>query len=107
MTDKIAVIGGYDGYLYILDAFSKNLISRIPAHKGPIYSIIQLNEHNFVSASRDKSIKIWDSNSLNVLEKKEFKSGGHRNSVNHIVGLSENTFVSCSDDSQIIGWTKE
>lgn len=107
MTDKIAVIGGYDGYLYVLDSVSKNLISRIPAHKGPIYSIIQLNEHNFITASRDKSIKIWDSNTLNVMEKKEFKSGGHRNSVNHIVGLSENTFVSCSDDSQIIGWTKE
>jgi len=107
MTDKIAVIGGYDGYLYVLDSVSKNLISRIPAHKGPIYSVIQLNEYNFISASRDKTIKIWDSNSLNFLEKKEFKSGGHRNSVNHIVGLSENTFVSCSDDSQIIGWTKE
>jgi WD40 repeat protein len=101
------LIGGYDGYLYVLDSVSKSLISRIPAHKGPIYSIIQLNEHNFVSASRDKTIKIWDSNSLNVLEKKEFKSGGHRNSVNHIVGLTEHKFVSCSDDSQIIGWTKE
>jgi WD40 repeat protein len=100
------LIGGYDGYLYVFDLESKKIMSMIPAHKGPIYSIILLDEHNFATASRDKSIKIWDLTTLKVLEKKEYKTGGHRNSVNHILSLTENSFVSCSDDSQIIGWRK-
>ncbi len=100
------LIGGYDGYIYIFNVKSKSVISKIPAHKGPIYSLMKINEDCFVSASRDKSIKIWDSKTLKVIDKKEFKSGGHRNSVNNIIQLNKNSFASCSDDSRIILWTQ-
>jgi len=101
------LIGAYDGFLYVLDSKEKNLISKIPAHKGPIYSLLIFNENFFVSASRDKSIKIWDRKTFKVLDKKEFKTGGHRNSVNQVLPIDENTFVSCSDDSRIIIWTNK
>jgi WD40 repeat protein len=65
------------------------------------------NEDFFVSASRDKSIKIWDRKTFKVIDKKEFKTGGHRNSVNQVLPTDENTFVSCSDDSRIIIWANK
>jgi WD40 repeat protein len=99
------LVGGYDGYLYVFDLKTKNLLKKIPAHKGPIYSLMIFNEDFFVSASRDKSIKIWDSKTFNVLDKKEFKTGGHRNSVNQISKISNEIIASCSDDSRIILWS--
>jgi len=106
MNDQY-LIGGYDGYLYFLDPKSKKIVSKIPAHKGPIYSLTRMNKDCFISGSRDKSIKIWNINSLKVIDKKDFKTGGHRNSVNCIISLDEKSFVSCSDDSNIILWSQE
>ena len=106
LLNEILYIGGYDGYLYSFDVKSYMVFSKIPAHKGPIYSLIQFNDYCFVSASRDKSIKIWDRITLKVLDKKDFKTGGHRNSVNTVLKLNENILASCSDDSRIILWTQ-
>jgi WD40 repeat protein len=91
----------------VLESNTKKIISKIPAHKGPIYSLIKINDTKFLSASRDKSIKIWDSKTLKVIDKKEFKTGGHKNSVNQMLGLDNNTFASCSDDSRIVLWSSK
>ena len=105
--NDVFLIGGYDGYLYVLESKSKKLISKIPAHKGPIYSLTSLNNAVFITTSRDKSIKIWDKNTMKVLDKKEFKTGGHKNSVNQVLELDKNTFATCSDDSRIILWSNK
>ena len=103
--DDVFLIGGYDGYIYLLESKTKKIVSKIPAHKGPIYSLNKFNDTIFLSASRDKSIKIWDSKTLKVIDKKEFKTGGHRNSVNQILDLDNDTFASSSDDSRIVLWS--
>lgn len=103
--ENTILIGGYDGYLYDFDLKTMHLLNKIPAHKGPIYSIVQFTNSIFISGSRDKTIKIWDFKSFKVIDKKEFKTGGHRNSVNQIIKISNEIIASCSDDSRIILWS--
>lgn len=103
--DGYCIIGGYDGYLYLLESSSNKMVAKIPAHKGPVYCVKRINDQSFATASRDKSIKIWDIKTLNVIDKKELKNGGHTNSVNLILKLNHTKFVSCSDDSKIIIWS--
>jgi len=105
--DDVIMIGGYDGYLFALESKTKKIISKIPAHRGPIYSLVSFNSDYFISSSRDKSIKIWDKNTLKVIDKKEFKTGGHKNSVNQVLELNKTTFATCSDDSRIILWSNK
>ncbi len=101
------ILAGYDGYLYQLNKETLIITKKIPAHKGAIYSIIELDEDLFVTASRDKTIKIWSKSDLSVVEKKEIKTGGHKNSVNYLLKLNLQTIASCSDDGKIILWEKK
>ncbi|MCE3294868.1 MAG: hypothetical protein K0R65_582 [Crocinitomicaceae bacterium] len=96
---------GKDGYIraWNLESFEK--IIEIPAHNFGIYQLAFLNDgQNFVSVSRDKSIKLWDSSNFKVLQKIERKHGGHSHAVNAIYKKSENEFVTVGDDKRIIHW---
>jgi WD40 repeat protein len=81
-------------------------IKAIPAHNFVIYDILFLNPREFITVSRDKSIKIWSFEKLSVTQKIEFKNGGHIHSVNNIQQLNPTTFATCSDDKKIIVWGK-
>jgi hypothetical protein len=41
---------------------------------------------------------------MNVIQKLELKTGGHKNSVNSLILFGDKLLVSCSDDSRIIVW---
>ena len=97
-------VGGYDGYLYLVDLKNNSITSKIPAHKGAIYSIININDQYFATCSRDKTIKIWCVSTMNVIQKLDLKTGGHKNSVNSLILFGDKLLVSCSDDSRIIVW---
>ena len=98
-------VGGYDGYLYLVDLKNNSITSKIPAHKGAIYSIININDQYFATCSRDKTIKIWDTKNWDLIQKIEAKHGGHSFSVNSLMKQNEHSFVSCSDDHSIICWS--
>jgi len=84
---------------------------RIPAHNFTINSIA-LNPNPLykliATASRDKSIKIWDSESLDLYKvinnQKEYS---HQRSVNNILWLDDNYLISASDDKSLILWELE
>jgi len=98
------LLAGNDGYIYKIDKTNLIVVKKIPAHKGAIYSIIEFDNDYLITASRDKSIKIWSKLELSVVEKKEFGTGGHKNSVNHLLKLNADEIASCSDDGKIIVW---
>jgi WD40 repeat protein len=65
------------------------------------------DERHFVTCSMDKSIKVWDSQSLQlkkVIDKS--RHAGHGTSVNKVLWMPFNNWlVSCSDDRSISVWS--
>ena len=98
------VTAGKDAHISVWDKSNFEKLKHIPAHNFVIYKLLQLNETLVLSASRDKSIKVWNSNSMKVLQKLERKNDGHSHSVNDLVKISKSKFASCSDDGKIIIW---
>jgi centriolar protein POC1 len=97
--------GGKDAILRLWEWKSGTMKKEIPAHNFVVYDILALPECKcIVSASRDKSIKIWTED-LIFLERIDQRTGGHRHSVNSLVKYSENQIVSVSDDKRIISWS--
>lgn len=96
--------GGRDGYLRIYNRKEGyNRLIELPAHYTSIYSIaLSPTEDFLVTTSRDKSFKIWDLPTLEVIEKIEARHGGHSHSVNDCVWLNEYSFVTCGDDRKIL-----
>ena len=103
-NNEILYSGGKDAILRLWNWKSGTMKKEIPAHNFVVYEILALSKgSHIVSASRDKSIKIWTED-LNFVERIDLREGGHRHSVNSLVSYSENQFVSASDDKRIITW---
>ena len=57
------------------------------------------------SVSRDKSIKLWEVDSFNILKKIDRRMDkGHSHSVNDISWINEKEFFSAGDDRIIRRW---
>ena len=57
------------------------------------------------TASRDKTIKIWDAATLDLLKVADtLRHGGHTHSVNRLLWLADGTLVSCGDDGAVMWW---
>lgn len=105
VDSKLLYSGGKDGLLKIWDWQNEQLLKSIPAHNFALYDIIEIPEkHDFVTISRDKSIKVWHTQDLEFQQKIESKQGGHKHSVNAIQCLHESRLYTASDDRKIIQW---
>jgi WD40 repeat protein len=103
--------GGRDALLKVwkLDQ-TPILLETINAHWFTINDLqISPNGNFLISASRDKTIKIWDIKTLELLKVLDrFKNiGGHTHSVNRLLWLDNETFVSGGDDKKICVWKME
>jgi WD40 repeat protein len=97
--------GGKDGMMRIWDLNSNTLIKEFPAHNYVIYDLIASSSGEFIfSASRDKTIKVWDVVQQAFIARIDLKSSGHRHSVNALCLLNEDLFASASDDKRIKVW---
>lgn len=78
----------------------------LAGHNWPIYAIEWINENEFATCSRDKIVKIWDSNTLEVKQRLCFpEHKGHLNSINNLLFEAETSrLISIGDDKQIIVW---
>jgi WD40 repeat protein len=102
-TDQSQVYSvGKDGHLKIWDWQNDKLINSLPIHLSSVYDLI-IYENSIITASRDKSIKIWDSNKLQIEQKISKPGKGHAHSVNGLVKLIDG-FASYSDDKSCKIW---
>ena len=107
---KRLLSGGRDAYLNSWDLENQyNSLQQIPAHNFTINHIsYSPSGRLFATASRDKTIKIWDSNQLKLLKVFDpIRNEGHRHSVNKVLWYSEDSLLSASDDKRIIHWQIE
>lgn len=100
--------GGRDAMLKVWDLEQlARPVSNQPAHLFTINDICFLADDTcFATASRDKTIKIWDAQTFELLKVLDtIRSGCHVNSVNALLYIVESQLlVSCSDDRSIILW---
>jgi WD40 repeat protein len=107
LTHKVLYSGSRDARLYVHRITDDNIdIREIAAHMYTINDLLlNDNAHLLFSASRDKTIKIWDTESLELLKVIDQKFDAHRNSVNKLLYYPEgNLLISASDDRAIIAW---
>lgn len=100
--------GGRDAHLNLWEWKGKYLaVQKVPAHNFTINDIALSPDHKMiVTASRDKTIKLWRADDLALLKVVDAaRHEGHKHSVNKIKWLeSDNSVISGSDDKRIIRW---
>jgi WD40 repeat protein len=106
MRNAYFLSGGRDAQLNVRDINTSELKHNINAHWYTLNKIKYLAEFKLiVTASRDKSIRIWDADTFELLKTLDKKNGGHINSVNTILWIPEyNQIVSAGDDRIISVW---
>lgn len=109
IAGDILITGSRDAHLCKWDLVNANLLDYIPAHNFTINQIVKLGSLPiFATASRDRSIKIWDEN-LNLLKVIDFaRYGAHLHSVNNLRYLNKSGYLlSASDDKTLALWKIE
>ena len=109
-THLILFSGGRDAHMKMWDA--KGTISEvmsIPAHWYTVNNLKLSPDKEFLaSASRDKTVKIWDTTSLKLLKVLDAeRHGGHTHSVNILHWLNNHILISAGDDKKIEVWSLE
>jgi WD40 repeat protein len=107
-SDEQILCGGRDAHLKWIQKNDLSIIESLPAHNYAIYKIsFSPNKNLFATASRDKTLKIWDATANQILQRIEQASDGHLNSVNTLLWMDDNTLVSAGDDRSINIWKKD
>ncbi len=92
-------------YTYTFEEQGVN-VKNIAAHMFTINDLcIDEDRQLLFSASRDKTIRIWEMPGLRLLKSIDQKFDAHRNSVNKLLYFPKrNLLISASDDRAVIGW---
>lgn len=105
---KVLLLGDKNAHITAFDPITATTTLSIPGHNWPIYAIEWMSDNVFATCSRDKIVKIWDAEKLEVIERLSFpQHKGHLNSINNLKYLpKEELLVSVGDDKQICVWSK-
>ncbi|MEM7374917.1 MAG: hypothetical protein AAF587_40365 [Bacteroidota bacterium] len=100
--------GGRDAHLKVWNIEQEARLEKsLPAHMFTINDIcFSPDQQYFLTASRDKTIKLWDGQTFDLLKVIDGpRNHGHKHSVNKLLWLTaDNSVLSCSDDRRLIRW---
>ena len=110
VIDDQIISAGRDGSIFIQDLNTGEVVQKIPAHLSTINDFaINKDQSLLASASKDKSIRIWDTKTwqlLKVINREKYEY--HSNSVNKIIwSADDKSLISVSDDRLGIIWKIE
>lgn len=105
LPDQTILSGGKDGYIrhWKIDG---SKLQAFPAHKGTIYGLALLNNGQYASVSRDKTIKIWQLPQHQIFQKIEVSGRAHLHSINALV-CGQNLMITAGDDKRIHVWSQQ
>ena len=64
------------------------------------------NGRYLATASRDKTVKLWDAETFELLKVIEVvRDSGHINSVNTLLWINDDLLLTAGDDRRVLGWT--
>ena len=111
MTEKTILSGSRDAHLaaWQFSSLESSLLHTIPAHNFTINSMSYHADWQLLAtASRDKTIKLWDAQQLRllkVLDPQKAEMEAHTHSVNTLLWLDYNDLlISAGDDRTIMAW---
>lgn len=103
--EDLLYTGGKDAHISIWEWRSNRRLKHIPAHNFAVYDFLLMDNNKIlVSASFDKTIKLWDAKTMQIIMRLEKRDGGHSHVVNRLVKINEEQFLSVGDDRQLILW---
>lgn len=102
-ADARVYLSGRDAHIHVHG--SDDAPAPVPAHTGAVNDLIwHPDGRHIFSASMDKSIKLWEADTLALKKVVNFaKQGCHFNGVNRICWW-EDRLLSCGDDRKIMAW---
>jgi WD40 repeat protein len=103
---SLLISGSRDAHLNVSDPLAGKILESVPAHNYAVYTIAGADglPGIIATASRDKTIKIWNTDNMQMIQRLDASVGGHANSVNDLVWLASNTIISAGDDRVAIAW---
>jgi WD40 repeat protein len=95
--------GSRDAHINKYDIVTQELLARVPAHWFTVNDLIKIPGSPYMaSASRDKRIRLLNTESMEVIKSIDVQNGGHINSVNKLLYIHQHhTLLSASDDRTI------
>lgn len=102
------VSGGRDAHLNMYEENNSWIkIKSLPAHWFTINDVVMIRGTSdyLVTASRDKTLRLWHADNLNLIQTLRNIDGGHQNSINSLLYLPlHKMLLSAGDDRLIKSW---
>ncbi len=99
------IVGGRTAFISKWDWRKGQRKFNFKAHNYSIYDLTFIDKgRKIVSASFDKTLKLWNSADFSLLDHKHYANDGHTASVNRITKIDERKFATCSDDRSVKLW---
>ncbi|MFZ1751290.1 MAG: hypothetical protein WAU01_13895 [Saprospiraceae bacterium] len=109
IADRYLISGSRDAHFTVRHLIDNEEVCSEPGHWYTINKILYIAEMQIlVTASRDKTVRIWDAENFSLLKTLDVQKGGHFNSVNSLAWIPDrHTLISAGDDRVIKSWKVE